>query len=74
MKSPHPKKNIDQEKHFYPSLEVLEFQKEELSHKNNLGLLQKEMEKPRSNVGKIVSLRPEYLKDDESGSYVRITK
>ena len=56
-KSPHPKKKkIDQDKHFYPSLEVLEFEEDEVSHKRNLGLLQKEMEKARSNVGEIVSL------------------
>ena len=50
------KRKIDQEKHVYPSLEVLEFEEDEVSHKRNLGLLQKEMEKARSNVGKIVSL------------------
>ena len=37
-------------------LEVLEFEEDEVSHKMNLGLLQEEMEKPRSNVGEIVSL------------------
>ena len=59
----HSKKpKIEPLKHTYPSIEIVEFEEDEIAHDRNLTLLHKEIDKPKSKFLEISELMARTLK------------